>query len=125
MEGDDDGKNKDSREQAHNVWKPLLLEGLAQHTTFITTGEQEVEQRSDCTFKLGSTANVDGGRGKSLPDDGLADVGGDEQGDTGSEAVAFLKEFVEKDDDGGSNDELDDEESLGWPYKPVRMYTVA
>ena len=84
-----------------------------------------MEQRTDCTFKLGSTANVDGGRGKSLPDDGLADVGGDEQGDTGSEAVAFLKEFVEKDDDGGSDDELDDEESLGWPYKPVRMYTVA
>jgi hypothetical protein len=72
--------------------------------------EQEVEQCDDGTFELGSTANVDGGRGKGLPDDGLADVGGDEQVDTGSEAVAFLEEFVEEDDDEGGDDELDDEE---------------
>ena len=110
LEVDNDGKNNDSREQAHNVGKPLPPEGLAQGTTFIMPGEEEVEQRNDGTFKLGSTANVDGGRGKGLPDDGLADVGGNEQVDTGSETVTFLKEFVEEDDDEGSDDELDDEE---------------
>ena len=80
--------------------------------------------------KLGYTANVDGGGGKGLPDDGLADVGGDEQVDAGSETVTFLKEFDEEDE--GSDDswmirrrQTPAPRSLGWPYKPVRMYTVA
>jgi hypothetical protein len=110
LEADDEGKNNDSREQVHDVGKPLPPEGLTQRTTFIMPREQEVEQHNDGTFKLGSTANVDGGRGKGLPDDGLADVGGGEQVDAGSETVTFLKEFDEEDDDEGSDGELDDKE---------------
>jgi hypothetical protein len=72
--------------------------------------EQEVEHRDDGTFEFGATADVDGGGGEGLPDDGLADVGGDKQVDAGSETVALLEELVEEDDDEGGDDELDDEE---------------
>ena len=106
----DDGENDDSREKAHDVGESLPPEGLAQRTAFVMPREQEVEQRNDGTFELGPTTNVDGGRGEGLPDDRLADVGGDEQVDAGSETVALLKKFVEKDDDEGGDDELNDEE---------------
>jgi hypothetical protein len=111
LEIDDDGGNNDGREQAHTVGKPLPPEGLTQRTTFIMLREQEVEQCSDGTFKLGSTANGDGGRGKGLPDDGLADVSDDEQVDAGSQTVTFLKEFDEEGGGEGSDDELDDKEN--------------
>ena len=90
LEVNDDGKNNDSREQAHDIGKPLPPEGLIQCATFITPREQEVEQLNDGTFKLRFTANVDDGRAKGLPDDGLADIGGDEKVDAGSETVTFL-----------------------------------
>jgi len=41
--------------------------------------------------------------------DGLADVGGNEQVDAWTEAVSFLEEFVEEDNDKGSDNELNDE----------------
>ena len=110
LEVDDDGENNDSREQAHNVGKSVPPECLAQRTSFIMPRKQEVEERNDGAFKLGSTTNVDGSRGKGFPDDRFANVGGYEQVDAGSETVAFLEEFVEEDDDEGGDDELDDEE---------------
>ena len=69
-----------------------------------------MEERGDGTFELGSASDVDGGGGKGLPDDALANVGGDEEVDAGAETVALLEELVEEDDDEGGDDELDDEE---------------
>jgi hypothetical protein len=38
-----------------------------------------VEQGNDGTLEFGAEAGVDSGRGKGFPDDGLTDVGGDEE----------------------------------------------
>ena len=89
--------------------------------------EEEVKQRNDGTFKLGSTASAHGGRGEGLSDNRLVDVSGDEQVDAGSEAVTFLR---------GSSKritmravmmswmmlrrQMPAPRSLGWPYKAVR-----
>jgi hypothetical protein len=62
-------------------------QSVAQSTTFLIPCEEKVEQRDDGTLEFGATAGVDGGRGKGLPDDRLTDVGGDEEGDTGTETV--------------------------------------
>jgi len=69
-----------------------------------------VEESDEGTFKFWATASVYGCGGESLPDDGFADVGGNEERDAGSEAVALLEELVEEDDDEGGRDELYDEE---------------
>jgi len=131
LEVDDDGKNNDSREQAHDVGKPLPPEGLMQRTTFIMPREQKVEQCNDGTFKLGSTANVDGGRGKGLSDDGLADIGGDEEVDAGSETVNLLSSSRRMTMRAATMSwmirrrQKPAPRSFCWPYKPVRTYTVA
>ena len=44
--------------------------------------------------------------GEGLPDDVLANVGGDEQTDAGAEAVPVLKELVEADHDHAGEEEL-------------------
>ena len=53
---------------------------------------------------------VDGGRGEALPDDRLADVGGDEEGDAGAEAVALLEQLVQEEDDEAGHKQLDDDQ---------------
>lgn len=69
-----------------------------------------MEERDDGALELGAAAGVDRGGRERLPDDGLADVGRDEERDAGAEAVALLEELVEEDDDERGGDELDDEE---------------
>ena len=53
---------------------------------------------------------VDGGRAERLPDDGLADVGGDEEGDAGAEAVALLQQLVQQEHDQAGHEQLQDDE---------------
>ena len=48
------------------------------------------------TFELCPSAGVDGGRTERLPDDGLTDVGGNKERDTGAKTVPLLKEFVQQ-----------------------------
>jgi hypothetical protein len=81
-----------------------------QGAAFIIPGQEQVEERNDRAFKLGSTASVDGGGGEGLPDDGFTDVGGDEEGDARSKTVSFLEKLVEEDHDHGRGDKLDNEE---------------
>jgi len=65
-----------------------------------------VEEGDDGSLKLGSTTGVDGSRGECLPDNALADVGGDEERDTRSQSVAFLEELVQQNDDQSGDNEL-------------------
>ena len=74
-----------------------------------------MEKRDDGTFELWPATGVDGGGRERLPDDGLADVGSDEEGDARSESVSFLEELIEEDDNKGCRDELEDEEKADAP----------
>ena len=47
-----------------------------------------MEQSDDSALKLGSPPSVDCGRAETLPNNVLADVGGNEQGDTRAETIA-------------------------------------
>jgi hypothetical protein len=58
-----------------------------------------MEKGNDCTFKLGSSASVDGVGRECLPDDVFTNVGSDKERDTGSETVALGEEFIEEHDD--------------------------
>ncbi|KAG8922101.1 hypothetical protein FRC02_012131 [Tulasnella sp. 418] len=74
----------------------------------VVTGEHEMEEGDNGTLEFGSATGIEGGGGECLPDDALADVGGDKEGDTGSKTVALLKELIKEDDDESSDDELED-----------------
>lgn len=82
-----------------------------------------MEEGNDRSFELGSSAGVDGGRGERFPDDGLANVGGDEEGDSRAETVALLEELVKEKNDERSGDELDDQEKADSGSK-IRGLTV-
>ena len=71
--------------------------------------ELQVEHHDDGTFEFGPTADVGGGGGEGLSDNGLTEVGGNGEDDAGSETGALLEKLFEEDDDdgveGGTNDE--------------------
>ena len=66
---------------------------------------------------------LDSDRGEGLPDDSLADVGSNEQRDTGAESVALVKEFIKQKDNDASNSELDDDEN-GITGTELAQFTV-
>ena len=69
-----------------------------------------MEEGNESTLEFRSTAGVDGSGGERLPDDGLANVGSDEERDTGTETVTLLEKFVEENDNESGDDELDDQQ---------------
>ena len=75
-----------------------------------------MEEGNDRAFKLRATTSVDGGGAERLPHDGLADVGGDEEGDTGSKTVSLLEELVQKEDNQPSTHELATKKKEGDKY---------
>ena len=64
-----------------------------------------MERGNNGTFELGSTTGVHGGRGKCLPNNGLADIGGNKKRNPRAETIALLQQFV-KDDDQSSGHQL-------------------
>ena len=110
LQVDNDGKDRDSGNEVHDVRQPLAPQGLFQRAAFVVPSQKEVEERNKSAFELGATASVDGGGGECLPDDRLANVGGNEEGNTRAEAISFLEEFIKENDDERRNDELEDEQ---------------
>jgi hypothetical protein len=80
-----------------------------------------VEEGNERAFKLGSTTSIYGGGRERLPDDGLANVGGNEEIDARAKTVAFLEQLIEENDDKGSNDELDDQEEADTCAEVTRL----
>ena len=100
MEVYDDAKDEDGGHEVHEVGQVLPVEGLPEGADLVLAGGEQVEERDHGALELGAAAGVDGGGGETLPDDRLADVGGDEQGDTGAETVSYSDK---KDEIIGSN----------------------
>jgi len=76
----------------------------------VRLGEEEVEHSNDSTLELSALVGPDGNRGEGLPEDLLADVGGDEEGDTRAETVSFLEELVEHQDHESGKEKLSNNE---------------
>lgn len=110
MEVDDDGKDQDCCQQVHQIGQVLTVEGFTQCADLIVACGQEVEQGDDSTFEFGASTGVDRRGTERFPDDGLADVRGDEQRDTGTETVALLQQFIEQENDQTSHEQLNDDQ---------------
>ena len=79
LEVDHYTEDEDGGEEIHQVGEVLPVEGLAEGPDLVLSGGEQVEQCDHGALELGAAAGVDGGGGEGLPDDGLADVGGDKQ----------------------------------------------
>lgn len=82
LEVDDGGKNDGGGNEIHDVWKASAPEGFAEGATLVIPGEEEMEEGNKSTLKFWSTAGVDRGGRECFPNDGLADVGSNEERDT-------------------------------------------
>lgn len=109
LQVDNGGEDQESGQQVHDVGKVLAVESLVQSTLLVGPGQEKVEQGDDGTLELGATTSVDGGGGEGLPDNGLANVGSDEERDTGAQTVALLEEFIQQNDDETGNNQLDNQ----------------
>ena len=96
--------------RSHNIGQVLSVESLSKGSELVASGSQKVEQRDHSTLKLSTSSSVDGGRAESLPDNGLANIGGNKQRNTRTKSIAFLKELVQKKNDKSGNEELNDDE---------------
>mmetsp|Transcript_57425 Transcript_57425/g.128203 ORF Transcript_57425/g.128203 Transcript_57425/m.128203 type:complete len:393 (-) Transcript_57425:510-1688(-) len=110
LEVDDDKEDEDGGHDVCQVGQILPVEGLFESAPLVWSREQQVEESDESTLELGTATGVDGGGRERLPDNRLADVGRDEQGDTRSEAVAFLEKLIQDDDNDASDEELQDDQ---------------
>ena len=65
-----------------------------------------MEESYDGAFKLNTARPSDGVWGEGLPNNALADVGGDEKGDARAKAIAVLQHLIEADDDDAREEQL-------------------
>merc|ERR1719237_1663001 len=86
----DDAEDENCGHEVHDVGEVLPVERLAKGPDLVLSGGEQVEERDDGALELGAAPRVDGCGREALPDDGLADVGGDEERNSGSKAVALL-----------------------------------
>ena len=110
LEVDDYQEDEDGGQQTHDVGGVAAVEGLAQCLYLVLAGDEQVEEGDDGAFELHALARGDGGGREGPPDHVFADVGGDEQGDAGAQAVALLQELVEDDHDDACEEQLQDDQ---------------
>ena len=82
LEVDDGGENDGGGNEIHDVGKAGTPEGFTEGATLVVPGEEKMEEGNESTLEFWSTAGIDGGGREGLPDDGLADVGCNEERDT-------------------------------------------
>jgi len=110
LEVNDDDKDEYGREEIGAIREIRAVERFLERTHLVLACHQKVEQCNDGSFKFGSAAGVDGRRAESFPDNVLADVRGDEKGNSRAKTVVLLEKLVQNDDDDTCKEELDDDE---------------
>lgn len=109
LEVDNGAKDNEGSDQVGDVWKGIAEKSLRQSAALVRPGEQEMEESDDSTLEFRSSSSVNGGWRESLPDDALANVGGNEKRDTGTQSVALLEKLIEENNNKTGNDQLEDE----------------
>lgn len=90
LEVDNGGKDGDGSKEVHDVRQVLSVESLLKSASLVWPSDEQMKQSDDCAFKFSTSSSVDCGWGKCLPNDGLADVCRNEQGDTRSKTISLL-----------------------------------
>ena len=110
LEVDHDQEDQDCGEQVGDVGHVRPVKRLLECAHLVAAGDEQVEQGDDGALELGATAGVHGGGGEGLPDDALALVRGDEQGDARAKAVALRQQLVQADHNDTRHEELQDDQ---------------
>ena len=82
LEVDDDEGHDDGCEKVAKVWRVLSIDSLLDTIELVWLSQEEMEKSYDSALEFGSLVGSNGDWGEGFPQDSLADVGGNEKGDT-------------------------------------------
>lgn len=111
LEVDNKEDDSDCGNEINQVWSVLSVESFGHGLKLVALSDEVVEEGNDCSLEFGVAAGGDGHGREGLPENGLSSVASDEDGDSGSKPISFLKELVKKHDENSSEEELEDNES--------------
>jgi hypothetical protein len=115
-----DHEDEEGGKQVHHIWQILTIKGLLQRPRLVTPSEQQMEKTNYGALKLWTAASVYSGGRKCLPDNILANIRGNKEGDSRADTVALLKHFIEENDNHAGCAELEDQENDDSPTKVRR-----
>ena len=109
LEVDDHHEHQHRGQQVGDVGQVLAIKRFLQGAHLVAARDEQVEQGQDGALKLGAAARVDGGRRQRLPHNRFANVGGNEQRDARTKAVALLQQLVQQQHQNARKEQLDDD----------------
>ena len=77
---DDEGEDNKGGEDLRHVWGVVSVEGVDKSSPGAGSGKEHVDEGQDGALELRASTSVDQSWSEALPDDGLADLRGHEQG---------------------------------------------
>lgn len=110
LQVDNSEEHEYSGQDLEHVRQVLSVESLQEGSLLVLSGAQQVEQGDNCTVEFSALTGSRGGRSKSLPHNLLTNVGGSEQGNTGTETIALLQQFVQQDDNDTGKHQLQNQQ---------------
>ena len=90
LEVDDHDENEEGGKEIGQVGKILSEHRLLDGADLIIPSNEEMEQCHDSSLELGPPTSIDGGRTEGLPNNILADISRNEQGDTAAQSIPLL-----------------------------------
>jgi hypothetical protein len=87
---DNNEKDEDCGQQVCQVGKILTVEGLFECLNLVLSGDNEMKEGNDGSFKLGSTSRHDCSWRKGCPRDIFTHIGGHKQINARTQTIAFL-----------------------------------
>ncbi len=103
-------EHKNSGEQVIDVGELRTVEGLLESRNFVGLGNQHVEKSDNGSLVFHSGFGSWGDWAESFPDNGLADVCGDEEGNSWADSVSLLEHFIKHHDDDAGEGQLQHDE---------------
>lgn len=99
LEVDDHHKYEEGGGKVGQVGEILTKHGLLDGANLVIPRNQQMKECNNGTLELGTPPSIDGGRTECLPDNILANVGGNEETDTAPQPVSLLEQLVQRQHD--------------------------
>ena len=110
LEVNDNDKDKDCGHEIGQVGKILTIHRLLNGADLVAPGNEKMEQCNNGAFEFSPASRIDSGGTECLPDNVLADIGRDKERDSAAQAIALLKQLIQREHDQSRAKELADNE---------------
>ena len=110
LEVNDNEEDEHRGKEVTEIGQVLSVEGLVEGSYFVLSGQEEMDEGNESSLEFSATACVDCRGTECFPNDRLANVRSNEEGDTRAKPIALLQQLVEDDNDQASCNKLQNNE---------------